>query len=383
MIIMSNQPQSQPNDTIALVDEMVRSLAVLVNIAVVYHHRHPVFKRAVADRTFDFEQAINACNGKLTLTFKDNQIFYRGVALEPASPMFRKLAAMLLSKGVAGLSWHRGITGDELTCFVDIVVNLAGKNGRPLQALLQERNLPHIREVKAKTTYGPGTAMKADSAAPSRKAAAGPEASSVEPEPAAAKPPPTSGQRVFELDLGDFEEPPPEPPVSLAPDHTFRLPPDLKSVDHASILQIRMLCQEVIEDYDKGKASKHEAAARLSHQFEVQLDNKLEELHREAEIRIRRLENIKDLVMQELEQRALAALVVDRQLRVLSMNRSARELLGSINAAEPDSGLARFIHSGQEKETVEINGAFRQAHMIISNSGENNGTAILICLEPC
>ena len=123
------------------------------------------------------------------------------------------------------------------------------------------------------------------------------------------------------------------------------------------------------------------ASQAIANQFEQQLQTEMEDYKRRTEAQIQRLESIKALVLQELEERNIAAIVVDYDLTVLAMNKQAKQLMGNITSLERQSQLAGFINSGEERSSVNINGDQYTVHLIISEGTENINQTVLICMD--
>ncbi len=375
---MNNENTPDKNEVLG-VAEMARNLAIILNTSVVYHQRHPVFLRAVSDRWPEIVQVLQASKGSVELIFWEGQVFFNGVSVEPGNTMLKKLTANLNGKGVKGLAWSKNCTQNELIELVDALNNEVGKSSGSLEEALRKRGVKSIREIRQTAVdYSSGepekTAAKTEETPKdrSRKTTDSPRAYQ-----SAAAP-------VFELNMGDFDS-----NENVSPDKnetSFRREREEADVDQEedpAVSRIRSQCHQILTDYELGKTTKYQATQVLAEKFKKDLDERTHEIRQQTEAKIKRLENIKDLVMLELEQRALAALVITPNLRVLSMNRSAKELLGDIEWLDVKSSLAASIRSGGDKETLEINGVYRQAHVIISEASERESGTILICLEPC
>ncbi len=384
---MNQKAFSSNQENESAVIEMIRDLAIIINTAIVYHSRHPVFKRAVSDRWDGLVQAVKANKGRVELVFSEDQVFFRGKPVEPGNAMFRKLTRAFNAKGVQGLAWQAGVEQSDLVGLVDAFNNEVRKGGTGLDEALHRRGIKNIREIRrsvANTQDADSENESSVSPAKTGKRGKGKPDSTGKSSRPVSSPPEKSEEKVYDL---DFEQ----SSATDQQDASFAATsPDFQSGsasmpfsrEDVAISQMRAQCHEVITDYEKGKTTKTQAAETLTARFKENLDHRVEEIRRETESKIRRLENIKDLVMEELEQRSLAAVVINPQLRILSMNQTARELLGRIDSLDRKSPLASFINSGADKENLEINGVYRQAHIIISEHKDEESGTILICLEP-
>jgi len=356
--------------------EMVRSMAVLLNTANVYHTNHPVFKRALGDRKSDFTTALKHIESPITLSFDNEQVSLGGMVLEPGNEMFRKLASNLKGKGVSGLYWSAPPSETDILGLVEAVNIDLNQDNSSLQDSLTKRNISRIQEAAIEEAQlKPGKSKKNKSETKS--------SSDNKPVESTDKIEKTIERSIFQLDLDDeTEETSPQSLSDLFEKEHQSQPEKTRNSDFGAS-KVRLACHRVLDDYEQKKISKIGAAESLTQEFEENLKKRVEEVRRENEVKIRRLENVKNMVMEELEQRGLAALVVNHQMRVLSMNNPARVLLGKTDSLDPNSPLADFIRSDQQKETICIGNNWRQAHMIISGNLNTNSDVILICLEPC
>ena len=291
-----------------------------------------------------------------------------------------RLARAMLLKGVGGISWHSPLQTSELVDFIEIVNRELERSVDSLQILLDRRGVGNIREEAVKTVAAdqvvadPGKSLEKEPAKAVAKPVKKPEASVFELDlDAVPIEDATSLSDLFETD----SEPEPEPGSEPAPP-----PVQEKTECDFALSQLRICCHDILDEYDNKAISKQEAVDSLAYEFNERFEERVEEVRRETAIKIQRLENIKDMVMEELEQHGLAAVVATRELEVLSMNRTAREILGNIDRLPEGSPLAAFVRSGRQKQIIRIRGVSRRAHMIISSQQGDDG-AILVCLESC
>ena len=77
----------------------------------------------------------------------------------------------------------------------------------------------------------------------------------------------------------------------------------------------------------------------------------------------------------------LAAIVLDAEMNVVGANDSGRKLIGNIGTIDPDSPIYDFVESKKERQSIEINGVSRLAHIILSTARDKREGTMLICLE--
>lgn len=180
---------------------------------------------------------------------------------------------------------------------------------------------------------------------------------------------------VFELDLDEVMDP--GSGELLQPEDAG----DIVSSD-VGTAQVKTFVLNEIRDLQSGKRDAQSVAEAIASDFEQRLNERVQEVRREVDQRIRRLESIKDLVLQELEMRNLAAVIVNAQLRVIALNDCGRRLLGDVDRLDPESELAEFARSTDERRNVSVRGTSCRADMIISDHPDAEGGAVLICIEP-
>jgi hypothetical protein len=341
------------------VSEALRGLGVMLNTAAIYHPDHPVFQRAVEDRFPAFQEAL-ADKNPLTVHFDKDNLIVSGSVIEHGNQVFTKVARVFSQKGIGGLTFQPGLKADELVDLVMVVREELGRSSDSLGKLLRVKGVKNIQEEKLLKGTGDGSGT----GGPGGGGPSGISASS------AAKR--TGG--VFELDLEDLSD---EKLAEIMPpqDH-------IETGIDVSTAQVKTFVLNEIQDLQSGRKSPQAVADRIAADFEQRLNERVEEVRRETEVRIQRLESIKELVLEELESRNLAAVIVNAQLQVLAQNNSARTLLGDLDRLESDSELADFAGSNDEKRALSVRGKECEASMIISDHPDAEGGAVLICLEP-
>ena len=355
-------PQQTPGQTpqrTAEVITAVRGLSTVLNTAAVYQITHPVFQRAVEQLVASLETALKG-TGELPLFFGEGQVRLSTTPIEPGSTMFQKFAQGFESKGIRGISILRGVTTDELSKFVSILTSRSNDlAAQGLSALLERQGIRHIREQKVKIgIIGKDSVVQQEEKTPPAAAVKS---------PAAARP----GE--WDIEAGADE-------ISL--DEAFKdfepLPPSKPSADKPPI---RHFVVNVLDSVRKEQTTLHEASETIAQEFEQRLHEKVEEVRQQSEGKVRRLEKVKEVMLKELENLHLAAIVLDVEMNVVGANDSGRRLVGNIGKIDPGTPIHDFVESRQERQTIEINGVSRLAHIILSTARDKGEGTMLICLE--
>ncbi len=137
----------------------------------------------------------------------------------------------------------------------------------------------------------------------------------------------------------------------------------------------------VLDSVRKEQTTLHEASETIAQEFEQRLHEKVEEVRQQSEGKVRRLEKVKEVMLKELENLHLAAIVLDVEMNVVGANDSGRRLIGNIGKIDPGTPIHDFVESRQERQTIEINGVSRLAHIILSTARDKGEGTMLICLE--
>lgn len=352
-----------------------RALAGLISTARMYQVQHPAFQRAVEQQLGALAAAMDEA-GEVVLYFADGQIRHGALALEPESGLMRSSAKWFEDRGVKGVSLLPGLTASELAAFAGIMLSTDKKlETSGLTVCLEAAGIRHVLEQKVKygiigrerVVYPP-----ASSAAPAAKTGGAPAAPAApKAGPAAPAKPAAASASMKSWDL-----------ESETTAGTRAVPPRLagqKAVS-SSRKPLRDFVHSVFDAVSKNEATPPQAADIIASEIETRIEEKVDEVRAEQEGRIRRLEQVKDVLLDELDDLHLAALLLDGAHQVVAMNKAARDLLGLIDKITDGSALDQFIRSGKERQTVELPGASRLAHMIIApDSGEGN--LMLVCLE--
>ncbi|MBP7828287.1 MAG: hypothetical protein KA248_00065 [Kiritimatiellae bacterium] len=350
-----------------------RALAGLISTARMYQVQHPAFQRAVEQQLAALAAAMDEA-GEVVLYFADGQIRHGALALEPESGLMRSTAKWFEDRGVKGVSLLPGLTASELSAFAGIMLATDRKlETSGLTLCLENAGIRHVLEQKIKygiigrerVVYPPATGA----AAKAGPAAAGPAAPKAGPASPARPAMKSAAPKSWDLESETTSEIRAAPPrlAGQKPVASGRRP-------------LREFVSSVFDAVSKNEATPPQAADIIAAEIETRIDEKVDEVRAEQEGRIRRLEQVKDVLLEELDDLHLAAMLLDADHRVVAMNKAARDLLGLLDKIQDGSPLDQFIRSGKERQTVELPGASRLAHMIIApDAGEGN--LMLVCLE--
>jgi len=355
------QPPGAGAQKTAEVTSAVRGLCTVLNTALVYQTSHPVFQRAVEQEFGLLETALKGVPD-ITLFFASGEIRYGTLAIDPGSAALRKLAQSFEARGIKGLAFHPGITADEISKFVTVVT--ARSNEIETQGLargLENAGVRHIREHKVKIgIVGKDAVVRPEEE--KKPPAAAPAAAPARPARPAVAWDIEAGTDVINLD---------NPLPDIAPTAPAKDAPRV----------FRKFVHNVLGSVERRETTAAQAGELIAQEFEAKLNEKVEEVRREGEVKVRRLERVKEVMLRELENLHLAAVVLDAELQVVGLNDPARRLLGNLQSLEPGHPLRAFVESRKERQTIHIAGVTRLAHTIISTSEDREDSTMLICLE--
>ncbi len=339
---------------------LARAIGVLLNTARTYETSHAVFQRALEERMPLFEVALKGIHD-ITLYFTGGQIRYGTLPLEPGLNMFQDLALKFEKLGIHGLIFLPGITASELKSLLELIIHHSEDiPHRGLQPLLDREGVKNIQDCKSRMGI-----LKEKEAAPKET------------------PPPT-----VIMDRSDRSKPAASGGGGARP-MTFDIEEDAGAPDdepvaekyHPGELAFHGYVRDTLESVARDRAAALHAAESINAKFQEVLEEQIEGVRRESEQKVRRLDIIKDMVLKELEAHQLAAIVCDSRLNILAANNLGRELMGNANALTKGGPLERFIASGLERQVIEINGAPRVAHAILSVEPISREGALLISIE--
>ena len=358
-------PQQTPGATpqkSAEVVAAVRGLCTVLNTASVYQITHPVFQRAVEQLVAALDTALKS-SGEIPLFFSEGQVRLNTTPIEPGSSMFQKFAQSFEMKGIRGIAILRGVTPEEITKFVTLITSRSDDlQSQGLSAVLEHQGVRHIREQKVKI----GIVGKDSVVRPEEQAAAAPVSKPVSP--------PTSPRPgAWDIEAGTDELSLDEAFKEFTPLPSPKTPPGKHPIKHFVV--------NVLDSVQKQKTTLHEASESIAQEFEQRLNEKVEEVRQIGEVKVKRLEKVKEVMLKELENLHLAAIVLDADMNVVGANDSGRKLIGNIGKIDSDSPLYEFVESKKERQSIEINGVSRLAHIIISTARDKHEGTMLICLE--
>lgn len=341
------QSGNDDHSNIQAVTHAVKALGIILNTGRVYNSSHPVFQRTAMEHLPVLKDALTTKRG-ITLFFENGKVYYGSQVLADEASTVERLAHVFEDCGVTGLTITPAVDADDIASLTTAIVSKRlEKEETTLQKILSKEGVRGIREAKRP-----------------KRGFAGTEASPVK----GTARPSASSSRTFELDMmSGVEEMDTSEREGLFEDET--------------VAEYRAFVADALTNVAKGKQSVEQASDTIAYEFEIQLNKRTEQVREETETQVRRLENIKDLVMQELEQLNLAAVVVDTSHNILEANHSGRALIGNLKHFEEESPLGAFIHSGKEKQKIRFNGKEHTAHIIISERAQSGEGAMLICLE--
>lgn len=335
----------------------VRALGMLLNTAQTYQTSHAVFTRSLEERMPLFDTVLRGAK-ELSLVFQGGQVFYQGQPLEAGNIIFRKIAQVFQGLSVQGLALLPGLTSRELVALIEALIRKGDevKSGG-LQAVLDRAGVKKLREQKHRV--GGGMGMTSGSGG----------GTGAKGEPAARGRP-----QYLDLDTGGEEvkwEPVP-PPAAPEP------PP---SAQHPRTQHFKSFVHGMLEAVVRREAPTEQVSDLIATEFDRHLAETAREIENQHERRERCLESVKDVVLTELENLHLAAVVLDADMMVLGANATGRQLIGPADHLEAGSPLANFIASGKERQIVDIGGAMRMAHSIVAMDQVLRVGAMLVTLE--
>lgn len=329
----------------------VRALGMLLNTAQTYQTSHVVFTRSLEERMPLFDTVLRGVK-ELSLVFQGGQVYHQGQPLEAGNIIFRKIAQVFQGLSVQGLALLPGLTSRELVALIEALIRKGDevKSGG-LQAVLDRAGVKKIREQKHRVGSGSGSGTGAKG------------------EPASRGRP-----RYLDLDTGgeDVKWEPVPPPAAPEPS---------PSAQHPRTQHFKSFVHGMLEAVVRREAPTEQVSDLIATEFDRHLAETAREIENQHERRERCLESVKDVVLTELENLHLAAVVLDADMTVLGANTTGRQLIGQADHLEAGSPLANFIASGKERQIVDLGGAMRMAHSIVAMDQVLRVGAMLITLE--
>ncbi len=352
---MSPEVTLLSQERIAEVGELLSGFAKCYNASLTYGGSHPVVARTV-EEYFPAFDTVAKNNRDITLQFIHGQVRVGNQPIDPGNAQFGRVAQLFASRGVTGIQLTLGLRLEDLKKFVDLMARQGDKVVEMgLQVMMDLNGVRNIRE-KRDRQVGEDSII-------SRKV--------------------SQGGNSYAVDLTGIVE---EEDVEVIPpkkDDDDDLPPPPPPPERSKeSSEFRSYVVTVLAEVSSRRTPATLAAERIADEYEKRLRGKVEEVRKESSVQIKRLENIRDLMLNELEHMRLAALLVDGDLKVIAMNSGAENLIGRQAVLPPGDPLVRFLAGGLERETVTLpSGEVRSAHRILSSGETPADTVILVSLE--
>ncbi|MDA8431494.1 MAG: hypothetical protein M0Z60_00860, partial [Nitrospiraceae bacterium] len=108
-----------------------------------YPREHPITRESI-ERAFGLLEKLFEFRGSITLGIAKDSLIIDDNILERRNPVFREFALSLHEKGIAAVSFSRGVTLDELLDLHEIITARAVAAGSETMALGEEKGLRHI-----------------------------------------------------------------------------------------------------------------------------------------------------------------------------------------------------------------------------------------------
>ncbi len=341
---------------------------MLWNTAAAYHPEHAVFQRAVEERMPLFEAGLKGVR-ELALFFSEGQVRYGTITLEPGLKLFQDLAVKMEKMGVSGITILPAVAAADVRGFIAALCANGDEILRQgLQVFLTRAGVNNIRENKVK--IGIISEGKGAAGATAAGTSAGVEAGTRR----GVSRPSSASFRTFELGVSE------SPGAGEAADDGANVGGGAGE-DRTGRRIFHGFVSNVLETLEDRKTTAAQAAEYISAHYEKLVAEKVEEVRIEGERQVRRLGLVKDAVLRELEAHHLAAIVCDTDLNVLACNESGGKILGGAKAIGRGTPLEQFIRSSQERQVIEIDGAPRVAHKILSVEPGTREGAVLISFE--
>lgn len=369
------------NDVAAI----VRTLGALCNTSLTYGPNHPVVARVIREQLPLIEGCLRDLK-EIRLFFLDGQVRYGTVSLEPGNPLFQRLSQLFSDQRVSGIEMISGVTADEIRKLVRLLVKPGDAVAeRGLQTLLDQEGVRGIRESRQKI----GLISNAAASAPeggSGSGTGGPGGSGT----ATAE---TAGVakakgNVWDLsgDLPDLYE---DVPTAAAAPRAAAVPAvagagaggNGGAGPAGGAPPFREFVHDVVVDVNLGRSSPAAASEKITVEFDKRIQERTDEVERRSATRIRSLENVRDVMLTEMENLRMPAVLVDHELHLLGANASGRALVGRSSQVLPGSALHRFLISEREREAVDLPGGRRVAHKVLAVGADTESAVTLITLE--
>jgi hypothetical protein len=277
--------------------------------------------------------------------------------------------------GIRQLRFTEGLDAHEVASLIRLMIQRAEDiKTQGLQALLTEEGLVHIQELKTRYELVDPSKPKGTGAGKGVGKGPGP----IRPEPPVPLSPIKVGAAasgasgLYELDLsGDDWLVGPE--VAGEEEAQQHLSVEARAFHNVAT----MILTEVVRQEISPKI----AADHLTDEFDRQLNESVERVRQESELKIHRLNTVKDLVLKEMDQQHIAAIVVTGDLDVLAVNTRGTALTHGVDRLDRNSPLGAFINSRKEAAEVEIDGLERRVRLILMMNTPEQHDIVLVAVE--
>ncbi len=378
---------------------MVRTLGALYNTSLTYGPNHPVVARVIREQLPLIEGCLRDLK-EIHLFFLNGLVRYGTTPLEPGNSLFQRLAQVFSDKRVSGIVIVSGVTADEIRKLVQLLVKPGDDVAeRGLQTLLDQEGVRGIQESQQKiglinnagSAAGGGAGGSGGDGKGGRGSGTGTGAGAAATVAGAAA---KIKGNVWDLsgDLPDlYEDVPVDAAVPAAA--AGQVPTGTGQQDDGSgggngsnatggePPPFREFVHDLVVDVNLGRSSPAAASEKIAVEFEKRIQDRTEEVERRSAARIRSLENVRDVMLTEMENLRLPAVLVDHELHLLGANASGRALVGRSSQVLPGSALHRFLTSEREREAVDLPGGRRVAHKVLAVGAANESAVTLITLE--
>jgi hypothetical protein len=379
-------------DRPADVTTVVRTFALVYNAVASYGADHPVVLRTIQEQMPALEQVLGEFQ-ELTFVFGNQQVLWNDTPIEPGNTLFQRFAQLFTAKGVSAITVLAGLTAEELRQFCGLLKRSADQVPVVgLAVLLERQGLRSIREVKLERAVhraASGESGDAGMGGSAANASLGGRTS--------AHTHPVSGTKTVVTDTARSPMGGLTSSATGAGRATVRVPqPAMGSKPMAAktsgggsgsggrgsdIAAFQEFVQDVLQEVSWRVTPPDVGAERIAAQYSQRLNQKVEEVRQQTVRQIRCLENIRDVMLTELDNLKVPAILLDGNQGIVEMNAAARPLVGGGTKVEPGSPLHAFLVSGKERGLVDIGGSRRTAHRILSTGGDSNAAVILLALE--
>lgn len=350
--------------------DAVHALLVIYNTAVVYQPGHGVFQNALRQKLPVILRAVT--RDGLVLLFEKNDIISQGTPLNAGSRLFMDFSTKMQGIGIRQIRITEGLDERELSVLIHLMIQRAEDiRAKGLQPLLTEEGLAHIQEVKSRYELvdpdKPKTAGAGKGPGPGR-----PATPPAPPPPVAPVKTAVSTAGLYELDLsGDDWIVGPEESVEE----------DAQQGLSVEARAFRNIATMILTEVVRQEITPQAAADHLTDEFDRKLTEKVDRVRQESELKIHRLNTVKDLVLKEMDHQHIAAIVVTGELEVLAVNTLGEALIHSAERIDPAAPLGAFIRSRRETAEIEIEGRERRVRLILMMNTPEQHDIVLVAVE--